>query len=306
MNVHGALVQVELIEPHHGTAAEVPVLVVGKMHVNLFAGEVLDDCLPGWPEVPVEGHEYLVVRLDQTVPHRLTVTREGGRIAGEIGRGRHELVGGDDCRHIRVFIQLGLSPVHGCIRGSPVERQHQKALSAAGEDVAGVVAIGRRAAIGALMGDAAGAEIIEIRGGAALVVVQSAVDVVVARGVSILDVVAIQDLEHIARLGELGRQAVIDDVAELYGENDVFLAGVIHDPLQGFLQDLRIVAVFVEEVLRVGNDGNAEALTTPSAPTAPKRGASLLGRTLVGRRCGVRRDGEESQQQQCRARHCAR
>jgi hypothetical protein len=95
------------------------------------------------------------------------------------------------------------------------------------------------------------------------------IDIVVAGSVSVLNVVAVEDLEYIARLRELGRQPIVDDIAELDGKHDVLLLGVIDDPLQSLREDLRIVAILVEEILRVGNDSNAEFLPARGSRVAP-------------------------------------
>src|SRR4051812_35576712 len=125
----------------------------------------------------------------------------------------------------------------------------------------GVIAIRRGSAVGALMSDAVRAKVVEIGRRSANVVVQATVDVVVAGTVSVLDIVVVKELEHITGLGELARQAVVDDVAELDGEDNVLFPLMLHDPLQRPGQDLRVVAVLVKEVLGVGNDSDAELVT---------------------------------------------
>src|SRR5262249_10496880 len=144
-------------------------------------------------------------------------------------------------------------------------------------------------------------KVVEIRRRTAHVVIQTAVDVVITGGVSVLNTVVVQDLEDFTGLRELGGQAVVDDVAQLNGEYDVLLARVIDDPLQGLRHDLRIVGVLVKEVLGVGDDHNTEFLAAGGRITA----AVIEQIRVVG---GVRRNGccQPCQGQQCGNRQCAR
>src|SRR5262249_39496973 len=60
--VHGTRAKIKLVEPHHGAATKEAVLVVGDVRVDFPARQVLQYGPRGRPEVPIEGHEYLVVR----------------------------------------------------------------------------------------------------------------------------------------------------------------------------------------------------------------------------------------------------
>ncbi len=73
------------------------------------------------------------------------------------------------------------------------------------------------------MSDAAEAEVIEGSPESVHVVVQAAIDAVIAGAVGRLDAAAVEDLEDFARLCELRRLSVADEVAELHGEDDVLL-----------------------------------------------------------------------------------
>src|SRR5438477_12870516 len=111
------------------------------------------------------------------------------------------------------------------------------------------------------MGNAVRTKVVEIGRRSTDIIVQATVDIVVAGTVSVLDIVVVKELEHVAGLGELARQAVVDDVAELNGKDNVLFPLMLHDPLQRLSQDFRVVAVLVKEVLGVGNDSDAELVT---------------------------------------------
>src|SRR5581483_3839006 len=96
-------------------------------------------------------------------------------------------MGGDDGRNVLKLIQLRLGPRDGGIRCAPIERQQQEALPATDEGMTGVVAVRRCSTIGRLIRYPGRPEIIQVSRWTAHVVVQAAVDVMIARGVPVLN-----------------------------------------------------------------------------------------------------------------------
>src|SRR5262245_6994930 len=98
--------------------------------------------------------------------------------------------------------------------------------------MASVIAVRCRATIAFLPGDALRPEEVEVGRCAANVIVQRAVDIVIAGTVAVLNIVIVKDLEDAARLLELGGQTVVNNIPQLNGEDDVLIARVVDDPLK--------------------------------------------------------------------------
>ena len=187
-------------------------------------------------------------------------------------------MGSDDGGDVLKFAQLGFGPRNGGIGGAPVERQHQEALATADEGVAGVVAVRGRPAIGGLIGYPGGTEIIKVGRWAAHVVVQVAVDIVIAGGIAVLNPVVVEYLEDGNRWPWRIRstfEAVVDDIAQLDREDDVLIVRVVNDPLKGLGQNLGVVAVFVKEILGIRNYGDTEFMAVAGPVAGLGRASSM-------------------------------